>query len=227
MDRRYVAAFGLVCGVAVGAAGIALASRERREVGRAHRLVAEAETRAHTDALTGLANRDGLYAVWPRLAATGRVLAMIDLDGFKPVNDQFGHAAGDIVLVTVAARLRGLPGVFVARLGGDEFIAVLAGPMDRAQVQALRVAATLALSIPVAEGITVTVTASIGLAPAGEELAEALAAADAAMYQAKATRTGIAIYDPRRDDRTSVAADSRPAVRVRTLTRIDVMEVAR
>jgi diguanylate cyclase (GGDEF)-like protein len=222
-------AFGLVCGVAVGAAGVALA-RQRREVARAHLLMAEAETRAHTDALTGLANRAGLYAAWPSSAPANTVLALLDLDEFKPVNDRFGHHAGDVVLVTVASRLRGLlPGALVARLGGDEFVAILPGPMDRAEVEALRVAATLALSIPIAEGITVTVTASIGLAPADTDLRAVLATADAAMYRAKTTRTGVAVFDPRRDDRTSVTADPRPAARLRTLPRSEpeLLEVVR
>jgi diguanylate cyclase (GGDEF)-like protein len=229
MDRRYVAAFGLVCGVAVGAAGVVLAVRERHQLVRARSLTREAQTRAHTDGLTGLPNRDGLYAMWPTLATSCSVLAMLDLDGFKPVNDEFGHAAGDIVLATVAARLRSiLPAALVARLGGDEFVAVLPGPMPRAEMDALRAAATVALSIPLAKDINVTVTASIGLALAGEDLGEALAAADVAMYRAKATGTGVVVFDPRRDDRPTVAADPRPAVRLRTMPRLDtMMEVAR
>jgi diguanylate cyclase (GGDEF)-like protein len=232
MARRYVAAFGLACGAAVGAAGVVLAAQQRREVVRERCRTREARTRAHTDGLTGLPNRDGLCAMWPTLGSASRVLALLDLDGFKPVNDTYGHAAGDVVLAVVAARLHGmLPGGCAVRLGGDEFVAVLPAPMRRAHADALRIAATVALSIPLAEDITVTVTASIGLTPAGADLGKALAHADAAMYRAKATRTGIAVYDPCRDDRPRVAADPRPAVRVRELphadVRADVLEVAR
>jgi diguanylate cyclase (GGDEF)-like protein len=232
MARRRAAAFGLVCGVAVGAAGVVLAAQQRREVVRERCRTREAQTRAHTDGLTGLPNRDGLSAMWPTLGGDALVLALLDLDGFKPVNDIYGHAAGDAVLAVVAARLRGLlPGGCAVRLGGDEFVAVLPASMRRAHADARRIAATVALAIPLGEDITVTVTASIGLAPAGADLGAALANADAAMYRAKTTGSGIAVFDPRRDDRPRVAADPRPAVRLRTLPRTpqcaELMEVSR
>ncbi|BCJ71211.1 hypothetical protein CS0771_07550 [Catellatospora sp. IY07-71] len=222
MNTRHLSTFALACGTAVGLAGLALAAHDRHELTRARRA-------AHTDPLTGLANRAGLGAAWPRLASTAPVLALIDLDGFKPVNDTYGHAAGDSVLVTIADRLRALlPGACVARLGGDEFTAVLPGPIRSAHTQALRIAATVALSVPMGDD-AVTVTASIGLAPsAGHDLAQVLATADAAMYRAKTSRSGIAVYDAATDDRTTPAADPRPAVRVRTLhRRADLVELTR
>ena len=226
MNGRYAGAFALACTTAFGMAGLALAARDRHQLVRSRRRVREAELRAHTDTLTDLPNRAGLAAAWPTLAPSAPVLALIDLDGFKPVNDTYGHAAGDIVLATIASRLRTLlPGTTVARLGGDEFALILPGPMRQAHTQALLIAATVALSVPVTEGVAVTVTASIGLAPThGKDLGPVLAAADAAMYRAKTSRTGIAIHDPQLDDRTSLLADPRPTVRLRTLPRTDLIE---
>ncbi|MEV5695878.1 GGDEF domain-containing protein, partial [Micromonospora globbae] len=116
----------------------------------------------------------------------------------------------------VAHRLRTVHGL-AARLGGDEFAALILDP-DPATA-ARRLAAAIAQPVRLPSGISVAVTASIGLAPTGPAgLAAALADADAAMYRAKATRTGVAVFDPRRDDHTTPAADPRPAVRVRDLT---------
>ena len=220
MNARYVGTFGLACGAGLALAGVALAVRDRHELTRTRRLMREAELRAHTDALTGLPNRAGLHKVWPHLAPSAPVVGMLDLDGFKPVNDTHGHAAGDLVLATIASRVRALPiDTTVARLGGDEFALILPGPMRQAHTQALHIAATVALTVPVADGVAVTVTASIGLASADNgDLAQALAAADAAMYRAKTSRTGIAVYDPIADERSSLTADPRPTRRVRDLT---------
>jgi len=229
MKPRHVSTFALACGAAFTV--LALAARDRLELTRARRQAQEADRRALTDPLTGLANRAGLHTAWPTLAPTAPVLALIDLDGFKPVNDQYGHAAGDTVLATIAGRLRTLlPDLCIARLGGDEFVVVLPGPMHQAHTLAVHVAATIALSVPVAHPVVVTVTASIGLASAFDaDLGRVLAAADAAMYRAKTSRTGIAVHDPQLDDRTSLLADPRPAVRLRTLHahHEDLMEVSR
>src|SRR4051812_6111854 len=87
---------------------------------------------ADTDSLTGLANRRAFIAeLEVRLASSGPApafaLALLDLDGFKPINDTFGHAAGDALLIEVAARLRheAGAGALVARIGGDEFALIL------------------------------------------------------------------------------------------------------
>ena len=181
--------------------------------------VAAARRRECVDALTGVPNRAGLHAAWPHLALAAPVVGVLDLDGFKPVNDTYGHAAGDLVLTTIAARLRTrVAGGLVARLGGDEFALILPGPIRHAYATAVLTAAEVALSIPIGEGNAVTVTASIGLAPCvGGDLAQALASADAAMYRAKTSRSGVVVYDPVADDRTTSAADPRPVVRVRDL----------
>lgn len=152
---------------------------------------------AHYDRLTGLANRTlfalRLEAVLDRARAQreGAALLFVDLDGFKAVNDTYGHAAGDGLLRAAAERLRASvrDGDTVARLAGDEFTVVLpsiAKPAD-AEGVARKVLAALALPVELPEGI-VHVSGSVGLAlfPAdGSDAASLLATADAAMYLAK------------------------------------------
>jgi diguanylate cyclase (GGDEF)-like protein/PAS domain S-box-containing protein len=140
------------------------------------------------DALTGLANR---VLFGRRLAAevTGGVaLLLIDLDGFKPINDTYGHHAGDAVLVRVAERLRAaLPaGAVAARLGGDEFAALLpeAGKATAGLVVD-RFLAALAEPIDV-DGQRLTISASIGVvAGTGVDPEALMHSADAAMYRVK------------------------------------------
>jgi diguanylate cyclase (GGDEF)-like protein len=151
------------------------------------------------DELTGLPNRRLLHTLAPRLldvATTGRpaVVIVLDLNGFKPINDTLGHHVGDHVLRTVARRLATLAaaGHLVARLGGDEFAAVLTYPFPtrrptwwRPIVDALCMA--VGEPIPAAGG-TLTVAASVGVAPARPpaRIADLLRQADQAMYLAKA-----------------------------------------
>ena len=169
----------------------------------------EAERRAlwwavFHDELTGLANRRGLreFAA-PVLRERGRPTAVIalDLNGFKPVNDRFGHAVGDQVLCVVAQRLVGCVGDVAARLGGDEFAAVLTSPHPGVYGQWWK-PAVAALSTAIAQpvpvvGETVAVTASIGVAPVrtGAPIADLLRDADQAMYQAKASGTAYALSE--------------------------------
>ncbi|SCG14986.1 diguanylate cyclase (GGDEF) domain-containing protein [Micromonospora echinofusca] len=169
---------------------------------------------AARDPLTGLANRAGLAQAWAQLAPVQPWAVVVDLDGFKPVNDTHGHAAGDVVLTAIAARLRSVHGV-AARLGGDEFAALICDPQP---VTAARwLAQAIAAPVRLPSGAVVSVTASIGLAPTNDDLAAALADADAAMYRAKTTRCGVAVYQPHRDDHTIPTADPRPLVRTRDL----------
>jgi diguanylate cyclase (GGDEF)-like protein len=158
------------------------------------------ETLSHQashDPLTGLANRvlftrrltDALDAAGGETRAASVGLLYIDLDNFKPVNDSFGHDAGDEVLVTVAHRLRGQvrDSDTVARLGGDEFAVCLPG-LTREGLQELAERIRVALAVPhQIHGHQTLVGGSIGahLASSGDDVADALRQADQAMYASK------------------------------------------
>lgn len=159
--------------------------------------------RASQDPLTGLANRAAFdqaltRALTPRrhAAPSGVGVLFLDLDGFKPVNDRYGHAAGDEVLQTVAGRLREalLPQDTAARLGGDEF-AVVVPRVTAVQLEAVagRLGAHLAVPHRV-HSDDVVVSAAVGatLAVPGEAPADVLARADAAMYAKKRRGRGPA-----------------------------------
>ncbi|MEV6521450.1 GGDEF domain-containing protein [Longispora sp. NPDC051575] len=161
------------------------------EVGRRQRLAAALRHQAYHDRLTGLGNR-ALFTEFltEAVARGGTAVVIVDLDDFKPVNDRFGHRAGDELLVTIAARLRRCvrDTDVLARLGGDEFGVVVTDP-DPVVVAAIaeRIVAAVAVPCPVA-GARVVVGASVGAAidRAGRQDADALLhAADSAMYAAK------------------------------------------
>ena len=167
------------------------------DVSERHRLQEEVRFLALHDTLTGLPNarllqdRLGQAITAGRRAGQPVGVMYVDLDGFKPVNDTHGHAAGDLVLKEFAARLKRVlrEADTVARVGGDEFVAVLAqiNGENEARRAAERVLATAATPFDLG-GVQVSVSASIGLAlcPAHGEDAQTLTAhADAAMYSAK------------------------------------------
>ncbi|MFZ5870646.1 MAG: putative bifunctional diguanylate cyclase/phosphodiesterase [Actinomycetota bacterium] len=173
----------------------------------------EHERKARTDPLTGLGNRALLTATAERTLAEldrldgdgshGPVLLLLDLDGFKDVNDTLGHAAGDQVISQVAARLEAVVGTegLVARLGGDEFAVLVSQPCTTAQatVLAKRLLAGLGAGGFLAGGVDLDVRASVGVAvapQAGRHLAELLRSADIAMYEAKRSRAGVCAYTP-------------------------------
>ncbi|WP_432488366.1 putative bifunctional diguanylate cyclase/phosphodiesterase [Kineococcus sp. SYSU DK018] len=161
---------------------------------------------AVTDELTGLANRRGLLQRLARTTGQGAGLLLVDLDRFKDVNDTFGHHRGDDLLRAVAARLTArLPdGALLARLGGDEFALLLPGAgagRARRTADALLTALTEPFELgglTVHLGASIGVTASTGAAggdalPGGD--VELLRQADTAMYVAKRTGGGVAVYD--------------------------------
>ena len=152
---------------------------------------------AHHDTLTGLRNRAGFVAALnTKLAAPAGhdrpfALLFLDLDNFKPINDTYGHAAGDQVLMLAAERLRrALPETAViARLGGDEFV-VLANGVTAEQALGIGQRIIQAVTMPyrLADGIFAKVGVSVGVAVSpehGTEAEELLAVADAALYEAK------------------------------------------
>jgi diguanylate cyclase (GGDEF)-like protein/PAS domain S-box-containing protein len=161
-----------------------------RDVTEAHQLQQRLQYQARHDALTRLTNRAGFdeEAQRARGASTPTAVLMIDLNGFKPINDTHGHHVGDELLVQVAHRLRDCvrPDDMVARLGGDEFAVLLQNATpDQATSVADRI--TSALSEPAAiEGKMLQISASVGVAyGSGRELDTLLKHADAAMYQVK------------------------------------------
>jgi diguanylate cyclase (GGDEF)-like protein len=151
---------------------------------------------AHTDPLTGLPNRRGLHAALAdglTRATRERLLAvyLIDLDGFKPVNDRHGHDVGDALLCAVAERLRNSlrASDVVARLGGDEFVVVAQGlpSDDKARELGDQVAAAFIDPFEL-QGLHFELGATLGYALApldGDEPASLLKRADAAMYTGK------------------------------------------
>ncbi|AVT28914.1 hypothetical protein C6361_04745 [Plantactinospora sp. BC1] len=202
--------FTLAAGAAA-VAGLGAAWRMRGQVRLAQaevvRLREELQSERHAathDPLTGLLNRRAFYQIGAALVADpGRpplVAVVLDLDDFKQINDRFGHAAGDQVLVAVAWRFAAYAGNnLVARLGGDEFAGLLAGTRADGRwlhQSARRLAELLSAPIQVAER-DLRVTASIGLAPVHgcAQLAEVLDLADAAMYRVKTRRARLAPGD--------------------------------
>ncbi|MFH8804801.1 putative bifunctional diguanylate cyclase/phosphodiesterase [Streptomyces sp. NPDC017936] len=180
------------------------------------------------DPLTGLPNRQWLgERIWTALDDAERIgaraaLMLIDLDRFRSVNDTLGHLAGDRLLLQTADRLRAaLPrGAEVARLGGDEFAVLL--PVADSTTSATRVARGLvsALGSPLdLDGLTLVLEASAGVAVFPDHALDAeglLRRADVAMYQAKRDRTGVEVYESKRDsntpDRLGLLGDLRRAL---------------
>lgn len=158
----------------------------------------EANRLAHHDALTGLPNRVLFYKELEEAIAAGGadelVVYCLDLDGFKPVNDTFGHAAGDAVLKQVAERLKAQAGDrMVARLGGDEFAFLFRAQGGTRTDLANRCIAALERPFML-KGLSIKIGLSIGIASSptdgidGEALVQA---ADRALYSAKAAGRGM------------------------------------
>ena len=163
---------------------------------------------AYTDALTGLANRRAFERQLAEHVAhadpntTLFTVGMIDLDGFKPINDVYGHVVGDEVLVQAGARIRrAMEGTgFVARMGGDEFAVLVDRFATPGEIGALALKLKTAFFEPIRVGsISARLSCSCGFSiyPAsGEQASRLIDRADMALYRAKAMeRGGYAIFD--------------------------------
>lgn len=161
------------------------------------RLQAELVLRANHDSLTGLPNRSLLEERLKQACSEAQhdgvhlAVMLIDLDGFKPINDNFSHHLGDQVLVEVARRMLAIvrPGDTVARMGGDEFIVILPGVSGPQSVSAIADRLLKDIADPYQiDTINLRVTASVGIVMSNGQIEQPLQLiqqADSAMYQAK------------------------------------------
>ena len=152
---------------------------------------------AEYDVMTGLANRSQFQSRLADLDGTRAgdrpvgALLLIDLDGFKAINDTFGHAFGDVCLKATAGRLRQVcdDAELVARVGGDEFAVLLGSHLDAAAVESLAASIVDLLNAPAADATASDLGASVGIAmaEAGMEPDTLFCRADSALYAAKAS----------------------------------------
>ena len=176
---------------------------EKQRAIEAEKVAIDEQTRvgriACTDPLTGLANRRGFMGFLEQLSGSGwkQALILFDLDGFKPINDTFGHPVGDAMLIEVSRRLQAVgPTGSVARLGGDEFAVLCDCPTARAAKEFAERAVD-AISQPfVIDGRTMRISASAGLSfQVADQLSDAILRADVALYSAKrAGRGKVAVF---------------------------------
>ncbi len=185
---------------------------------------ARSEHAARHDGLTGLPNRTAFHEAIGTAIRDERepaFLLLVDLDRFKEVNDTLGHAYGDLLLQQVSERFQQQLGERdqLARLGGDEFAIIGAGGERRQAMElANRIADSLRQPMQL-EHVFVDVQASVGVSlfpHHGRAVETLLQRADVAMYRAKATRSGVSLYEERHDhhsaDKLMLAADLRTAV---------------
>jgi diguanylate cyclase (GGDEF)-like protein len=215
-DLRAISLFAEQAAAAIGKARLYAQSQKQ---------ALELAYAATHDSLTGLANRTALEESWSGHEA----MLFLDLDGFKAVNDELGHAAGDEVLIAVAQRLSRNVSArdLVARFGGDEFAILLRDVGDPAIARSIAERVLLAISEPlVIDGQAARLTASIGLAMpamAGTTLASQLRQADKALYAAKGVgKNCIQVYDA---PITAIHRDSAFAGQVPAPRSIHVAEV--
>ncbi len=183
------------------------------DVTNLRKLQEQLQYQAHHDELTGLANRalfqSRLSGLTKDPAIKKRIgLCLMDLDGFKTINDSVGHAVGDEVLVEIARRLRAVvtpKGHLVARLGGDEFVILLENTTGAQDVIAVAEEALEAVARPITiDGRAYGVTASAGLVErvaTPDATAELMRSADITLYWAKSEGKGRwAFFDSERSD---------------------------
>jgi diguanylate cyclase (GGDEF)-like protein len=209
-ERGYRAQEGPMFATLANHASVAL--ENGRLIDRLHDQTREREHDSLHDALTGLPNRrlfqlrlDEAVGRLPG-AADHASVAIIDLDGFKEINDTLGHACGDAVLIEVAQRLdRTADGsMIVARLGGDEFGVLFTRMHMHSELIAAMQLIRRQLSMPIdIDGLEINVSASCGLAIAPDDATDGstlLQRADVAMYDAKAgVGDGVAFYNAQMD----------------------------
>ncbi|MEY4268591.1 MAG: hypothetical protein RIS90_3126 [Pseudomonadota bacterium] len=210
VDSPFLNANGLQLGIVMEMLVFALAMSRRIRLIQAEQMALQRQAgwlakAAQTDALTGLVNRVGLQDRAAQLLAESNLqgVMLLDLDGFKAVNDRRGHGAGDAVLVEVAKRIKGAlrGGDTAARLGGDEFVVLVAGAADKLDRRrmgelAVRLQSVIKAEVPLPDG-AVKVGSSLGIArfPAdGQTLTALLASADQAMYEAKQAGRGDSVF---------------------------------
>ncbi|HRX74003.1 MAG TPA: EAL domain-containing protein [Hyphomonas sp.] len=187
------------------AQSVVLLNRLNVENRRSTQLADSNQSLALSDMLTGLPNRRHFFqevdaAFDPETDRILPVVGLVDLDGFKPINDVFGHAAGDAVLVETARRLREVLGedARVARLGGDEFAYILHGGLSQAEVKKIAQSIVDAIAVPVRlpNDDTSRVSASVGYSSRNFAVTSArdlLEQADFALFRAKELKTGGAV----------------------------------
>lgn len=172
----------------------------KQDITEERALAEEARRLAEVDPLTGLANRRLFQEKLAELSpCPDAALLLVDLDGFKQINDTFGHLAGDDLLRRTAARLRLAcrETALIARIGGDEFAVLFDGGIDRMALERRAQDVVEALRVPVRQGnVMLELGASVGVARAEASGAQAsgaqewIARADVALYAAKAAGRG-------------------------------------
>lgn len=178
-------------------------SRLKQQVIELAREIEKARAFAYHDQLTGLPNRRLLLDNFRKASARAHreqkrlALMFVDLDGFKLVNDQFGHMAGDAILKEVARRLKACvrAGETACRFGGDEFVVLLDGCKGQHDAWAAAKRISAQLSKPyVLDDATIELTASIGMAffpDDGRECGDLIAVADVSMFGQKRCHLGL------------------------------------
>jgi diguanylate cyclase (GGDEF)-like protein len=224
-----IAAFTALLSLLVLARLAGLVGTLARDVAKRRALEAQLSYQAFHDPLTGLTNRRRFVeAAETALAgreSPGSVAALfLDLDDFKTINDSLGHAAGDSLLIAIAARLASdlRPTDVAARIGGAEFGILLVDITDASYAVGVAERLLARLAAPVdLDGVTVEVGVSVGIAFDGAAMGTVdalLGDADVAMYQAKALGKGrLHVFDPAstegRAERTAAWTDRGPTVR--------------
>ncbi|WP_433732570.1 GGDEF domain-containing protein (plasmid) [Actinoplanes sp. CA-051413] len=215
-----------VTAMATTTAGLAVYGNRRlqRRLAAANGELVEVRSVSLHDPLTGLVNRRGITAdMADRMASRASwALILVDLDGFKPVNDTYGHATGDLVLAETARRLATVvdpTADLVGRLGGDEFVILAASPIPAISMMLARDAASVLREPFTVDGdVRVEVSASVGLVQVmpGDDTRAVMRSADAALYRAKAAGGNTAVEFGPAEPLVGVDVE-RPQLRVRDM----------